>query len=251
MTGWTVGEAARAAGVSARTLHHWDEVGVLRPSGRGSNGYRLYDEGDLARLQRVLAYRELGFALEEVARLLDDPDVDVFTHLRRQHALLVDRAEHLLRVAALVGTTLEATRMGIGLTPDQLREVFGDEDPTRCAEEAEQRWGDTEAWRSSHRRTSRYSPDDWRRSRAEAEAVEEGFAAALRDGVPVDAPQVHALVEEHRAHITRWFYECSPAVQRGLAEMYVADDRFAAHYERREPGLAQYVHDAVRAAVPD
>ena len=151
---WTVGELARQAGLTVRTLHHWDEVGLLRPSGRSPAGYRLYEPDDLSRLQAVCGYRALGFGLREVQRLLDDPDVDPLDHLRRQHALLVDRAAHLTEVAAAVRHALEARRAGIELTPGELREVVGDEDPTQHAEEAEQRWGDTDDHRTSLRRIS-------------------------------------------------------------------------------------------------
>ncbi len=242
---WTVGELARAGGVSVRTLHHWDDIGLLSPSARSRAGHRLYDEGDLARLQRVLGYRELGFRLDQVARLLDDPDVDHVAHLRRQHTLLVDQAARLTELAEAVARAVEARQMGIELTPDELREVFGDRDPTEHAAEAEERWGDTDAYRESHRRTSSYRKADWQRLRAEQEDLEQRFAHALRSGLPADGPQARALAEEHRAGISRWFYDCPPGLHRALAEMYVADERFGAHYDRRAAGLAQYVRDAI------
>ena len=244
---WTVGELAQAGGVSVRTLHHWDDIGLLRPSARTRAGYRSYDEGDLSRLQRVLGYRELGFGLEEVARLLDDPDVDHVEHLRRQHTLLVRQAARLTEVAEAVARAVEARQMGIELTPAELREVFGDHDPTEHAAEAQERWGDTDAYRESHRRTSSYSKADWLAVQAEGEDVERRFAEALAAGLPADDPSVTAVAEDHRQHISRRFYDCSREMHSSLADMYVADERFTAHYERRSAGLAQYVHDAVKA----
>ena len=94
----TIGQVAALAGVTVRTLHHYDEVGLLRPSGRSTGGYRVYDEADLERLHRVLAYRELGFSLEQVAEILDDPQADTASHLRRQHAVVRQRIERLTRV---------------------------------------------------------------------------------------------------------------------------------------------------------
>lgn len=242
-----VGQVAAAAGVSVRTLHHWDAVGLLVPSGRSATGYRSYDAGDLERLQQVLTYRELGFGLVEIARLLDDPSADALEHLRRQQQLLADRITQLQAVAALVHRALEAKTMGISLDPHEMREVFGDHDPTEHADEARERWGDTEAYRQSHARTSAYGKDDWLRVQAEGEDVERRFAEALAAGLPADSPAVRALAEEHRQQISRNFYDCSLELHCGLAQMYVADERFTEHYERRAPGLAQYVHDAVLA----
>jgi DNA-binding transcriptional MerR regulator len=242
-----VGEVAAAAGVSVRTLHHWDAVGLLVPSGRTPAGYRSYDAGDVERLQQVQTYRELGFSLEDVRRLLDDPAVDALDHLRRQQQLLADRIAQLQSVAALVARAVEAKSMGIELSPHEIREVFGDEDPTQHAEEARERWGDTDAYRQSHARTSSYSKADWLEVQAEGEDVERRFAEALAAGLPADDPAVTAIAEDHRQHISRRFYDCSHEMHSGLADMYLADERFTAHYERRATGLAQYVHDAVEA----
>lgn len=242
-----VGDVAAAAGVTVRTLHHWDAVGLLVPSGRTPAGYRRYDERDLERLQQVLTYRELGFGLEEIQALLDDPSVDTLDHLRRQHALLADRIVRLQSVAALVERAVEARSMGISLTPAEIHEVFGGHDPTQHAEEAQQRWGDTGAHQESQRRTSSYDKQDWLRVKGEAEDIERRCAQALAAGHPADSPLARSLAEEHRQHITRSFYACSSEMHRGLAEMYLAEARFTAHYEDLAPGLAQYVHDAMHA----
>jgi hypothetical protein len=137
--------------------------------------------------------------------------------------------------------------MGIELDPHELREVFGDEDPTQHAEEVRERWGDTEAYAQSHARTSSCSKQDWLEVQAEGEEVERRFVEALAAGLPADDPAVTAIAEDHRQHISRRFYDCSPELHGALADMYVADERFAAHYDRRAAGLAQYVHDAVKA----
>jgi len=126
-------------------------------------------------------------------------------------------------------------------------EVFGDFDPTEHAEEAEQRWGGTDAYTESRRRTSSYRKEDWLQIKAEAGAVEQRLAAALASGLPADRAEAMAAAEAHRAHISRWFYDCGYDIHRGLAQMYVADERFAAHYDRQAAGLAQYVHDAIIA----
>src|SRR4051795_12291994 len=154
---WTVGELARLSGVTVRTLHHYDRIGLLRPSERTPAGYRSYDVRDLDRLQQVLVYRELGFPLEEVATLLDDPGADPAEHLRRQHRLLRERLARTEAMVAAVEKEMEARQMGMSLTPEERFEVFGAQDPAQYAVEAEERWGETEAWAQSQRRTSAYT----------------------------------------------------------------------------------------------
>lgn len=244
---WTVGELARLAGVTVRTLHHYDRIGLVRPSDRTAAGYRSYDVRDLDRLQQVLVYRELGFPLEEVATLLDDPDADPAEHLRRQHRLLRERLERTQAMVAAVEKEMEARQMGISLTPEERFEVFGDWLPEEYAAEAEEKWGDTEAWTQSQRRTSAMSTEDWLRVKAEGDDVERRFAAALAAGVPADSATAMDLAEEHRQQIGRNFYDCSPEMHAGLGRVYLEDERFTAHYERVAPGLAQYVSTAVQA----
>jgi DNA-binding transcriptional MerR regulator len=242
-----VGQVAALAGVTVRALHHYDRIGLLPPSHRSAAGYRRYTPADLDRLHRVLVYRELGFSLEEVATLLDDPDADPATHLRRQHRLLRDRIERTQAMVAAVEKEMEAQQMGISLTPEERFEIFGDGFSEEYQAEAEERWGDTEAWAQSERRTAAYTKEDWLRIRAEGDDLERRFAAALAEGVPADSERAMDLAEEHRQQISRNFYDCPPAMHAGLGRMYVEDERFTAHYERIAPGLAQYVSTAVQA----
>ena len=137
--------------------------------------------------------------------------------------------------------------MGIHLDPHEVLEVFGQTDPTQHAQEAEQRWGDSDAWKESQRRTSSYDKQNWLRMKGEQDDVERRLVQAYSSGVPATDEIALQLAEEHRQQICRWFYDCPPAMHRGLADMYLADERFTAHYERLAPGLAQYVHDAIHA----
>ncbi len=242
-----VGQVAELAGVTVRTLHHYDRIGLLSPSGRTSAGYRSYSAADLDRLHQVLMYRELGFPLEEVATLLDDPSADPAEHLRRQHRLLRDRLERTQAMVAAVEKEMEARAMGIALTPEERFEVFGEHDPEQYEAEVEQRWGDTDAYAQSKRKTAAYSKEDWLRIKAEGADVEARFAAALRAGVPADSEQAMDVAEEHRQQISRYFYDCPPQMHAGLGRMYVEDERFTAHYEQIATGLAQYVSTAVQA----
>ncbi|MEU4150959.1 MerR family transcriptional regulator [Streptomyces sp. NPDC026659] len=245
--GYSVGQVSGFAGVTVRALHHWDEIGLLVPGERTHAGHRRYTDADLDRLQRILFYRELGFPLDEVAVLLDDPDADPRTHLRRQHELLTARIEKLRQMAAAVEHAMEARRMGIDLTPEERFEVFGDKDPEQYAEEAEQRWGGTEAYAESQRRAARYTKDDWKRMRAESEDWNHRYAALVADGVPPSDAAAMDLAEEHRNHIGHWFYDCPYPMHRCLGEMYVADDRFTAYYDAFGPGVAAHLNAAIAA----
>jgi DNA-binding transcriptional MerR regulator len=242
-----VGAVARLAGVTVRTLHHYDEIGLLRPSGRTDAGYRRYAEADLERLQRILFYRELEFGLDDIRTAMADGGRDGLVHLRRQHALLAERIERLERLSRAVAKAMEAHQMGINLTAEERLEVFGDFDPDAHAAEAESRWGDMDPYRESARRTGSYTKADWARIKAEGAAINARLAAAMTAGLPVDGPEAMDAAEAHRAQITTWFYPCSTEMHVGLAEMYVADPRFTATYESIAPGLAAYLRDAIVA----
>lgn len=242
-----VGAVARMAGVTVRTLHHYDEIGLLRPTGRSDAGYRRYTDADLERLARILFYRELEFGLDQIRDAMADGDADALDHLRRQHGLLQARIERLQRLSDAVARAMEAQEMGIRLTPQERLEVFGDFDPDAHAGEVQERWDDTDAYRASTRRTARYTKADWERIKAEGGAVVERLAAAMLAGQPADGPEAMDAAEAHRRHIDAAFYPCSYEMHTGLARMYVADPRFTATYEAVAPGLAGYLHDAILA----
>jgi DNA-binding transcriptional MerR regulator len=243
----TVGAVARLAGVTVRTLHHYDEVGLMRPSGRSEAGYRRYTDADIERLQRILFYRELEFGLDDIRDALADPDADTLVHLRRQHALLGARIERLKRLSDAVALAMEAHQVNIPLTPEERLEVFGSFDPDEHAAEVQDRWGDTDAYRESARRTARYTKEDWVRIKAEGEAATRMVVDAMAAGRPADAGEAMDGAEAHRRQIDGAFYPCSYEMHVGLAEMYIADPRFTATYEAIAPGLAQYLHDAIVA----
>lgn len=208
-------------------------------------GYRLYSAADATRLDRILAYRACGLPLGEIAAALDDDDP--VGHLRRQLELLDARRNQLDRQRDTLRRSLEAHIMGITLDPEELMEVFGDHDPTQYAQEAEERWGTTDAYRESHRRTSSYTKVQWQRLGAQSAEIESEFASCLSAGLPADSARAKAAAEAHRRHLDTWFYPCSYELQTGLADMYVADERFARHYDEQLPGLAAYVSAAIWA----
>jgi DNA-binding transcriptional MerR regulator len=243
----TVSDVAGLASVSVRTLHHYDSVGLLSPSERSGSGYRLYETADLERLQRILFFRELGFSLDDIREVLDDPDFDPVEALVMQRELLLEKASHVEAMIGAVDRALEAAQKGVTMDEKDMFEVFGDFDPGQHEEEVRDRWGDTDAYKESARRTSGYSKDDWKRVKQEQEEIEAEFAKAMARGEAPDGPEATALAERARLAIDRAFYPCSREMHANLGRMYVADPRFAKHYEDRAPGLAQYVCDAILA----
>jgi len=244
---YKVGDVARIAHVSVRTLHHYDELGLLSPSVRSEAGYRLYTATDLERLQQVLFFKELGFSLEEIRDLLADPGFD------RKEALLLQRelvAEQALRHEAMLGLidrTLLSMERGTAMTNEEMFEVFGDFDPAEYEDEVKERWGETDAYKESARRTARYTKADWQRFKDESEEINLAIAALMDEGVPAEDPRAMDAVERARLQIDTWFYPCSRQMHKALGEMYIVDPRFTATYEKIHVGMAQYMHDAIAA----
>lgn len=243
---FSIGEVARMSGVSIRMLRHYDEINLLTPTGRNVSGYRQYEEADLLRLQRILSYKATGLGLAEIRDALNAV-TEVLPTLEEQKRLLEARIEQLKTQLIAVERTRKAHIMGINLTPDEIFEVFGEQDPTEYAEEAQERWGETDAYRQSHQRTSQYSKADWEAAKADQQQAIDMFVAAMQAGLAPDSHEAMAAAEAHRQQISRWYYDCTYDIHTGLAAMYIADERFAAFYENIAAGLAQYVHDAIYA----
>ncbi|MFO0744395.1 MAG: MerR family transcriptional regulator [Myxococcota bacterium] len=235
---------AGLARISVRALHHYDALGLLRPSGRTQAGYRLYTDADLERLQQVLFHRELGFPLEEIRRILSDTNFDRRAALALQRQQLVTKRDRLQAMLDLVDATIDRIDQGKTMSA---KEIFGDFRPADHEDEVRERWGETEAYAESARRTKRYGESEQRQIRAEMEAIERDFVTLMEAGVSPDDARAGAVAERHRQHIERWFYPCAPAMHRGLGDLYLADARFAKHYDDRKAGLAQYVRDAIHA----
>ncbi len=242
-----VGEVARLAHVSVRTLHHYDQVGLLTPSARSESGYRLYTPDDLERLQNVLFYKELGFSLEEIRELMADPAFDRREALLEQRSLLQEQMARLGALLGLVDKTLVSLEGGFGMTKEEMFEVFDGFDPGEHEDEVKERWGHTEAYKESARRTKGYTKADWERFKAESEEIGTAIAALMDEGVPPEDPRAMEQVERHRLQIDRWFYPCSREMHENLGRLDVADPRFTATYEKIHAGMAQYVCDAIVA----
>lgn len=239
---YTIKVVADTAGISVRTLHHYDAIGLLKPAELSASGYRLYSRGDLDRLQQILFFRELGFALGEIKEIIDRPGFDRRGALQRHRELLVERRARLSELINSLDRTLDAMERGV---PMNEKEMFGGFDQSKYEEEARQRWGSTDAYKESMRRTQRYTNEDWAQIKAESDAFERGLAERM-DRSPTDQ-EVQALVGHHHKHICERFYDCPLEMYRGMGEMYVTDTRFTAYWDKIRPGLAQFVKAAIDA----
>ncbi len=243
--GYTVGGLARLAGVTVRTLHHYDDVGLLVPSRRTATGYRLYDAADADRLTRILYYRDLGFGLDDVAALLDG-DTDPADHLRTQHRLLTERRDRVQELVTAIERELEAHMSGIRLTPEEQLEIFGERWDPAYRTEAEERWGDTDAWAQSQERTRSWTKADWEQVKERTDAMDELLAEAFVAGVQPGSVRADELAEAHRAELNR-FYDADHAMHRGVVGFTTGDERFRARYESLAPGLSDWLRAVVEA----
>lgn len=243
----TVGQVAGLAGVTVRTLHHYDEIGLVVPD-RTATGYRQYGATQIDRLQEVLFFRELGFGLDEIARIMREPTYERATTLRRQRDLLETKSRHLRSMLRALDTAIHNETSGETMNYEEKLEVFGDFDPSEYEEEVKERWGDSDAYRQSTKRTNKYTKEDWTAIQAEIAEIYAAFVALMQQGVPSNSPPATQLAERHRAHISRWFYDCSREIHAGLGQMYVADIRFTRNIDRQGEGLAVYMSEAIAAS---
>lgn len=245
----TVGEVAKLAHVSVRTLHHYDSIGLLVPSERSESGYRLYGEADLEKLQQVLFFRELGFGLDQITQIMRDPTFDRREALEMQRRMLADKTAQLQHMIEAVDAAIDSMERGLTMDEKDRFEVFGEFDPAEYEAEARERWGETDAYKESAHRTARYTKDDWKRIMAQQKAVTDGYVQRMEAGDAPDSPAVFEVVERHLASITDNFYTLPGEMFGDLADMWVTDQRFTKNIDKAKPGLAQFQHDAVKAWV--
>ncbi|MBR4038651.1 MAG: MerR family transcriptional regulator [Clostridia bacterium] len=235
-----IGEMAKRAGVSVRTLRHYDAIGLLVPSEVTQTGYRLYDKEAASRLEQILYFRELGFALDEIKAIMQSPDYDAREAMRRQKQLLELQR---LRIDAMIAR-LDEAMMG---KSSPVLEVFDmseiEKTKRQYAEEAKERWGDTAAWKESEKRTAQYGKADWQNIQSGMEALFAKFAA-VRDLEPADE-RVQQLVRDWQRYITDHFYACTDEILAGLGRMYMEDERFRANIDRSGEGTAACMSRAI------
>lgn len=240
-------EIARRAGVTVRTLHHYEDLGLLAPL-RSEAGHRRYREADVAQLLRVVWLRRLGFALEHIGDLLWVDAATLQSALREQRVTLeaeLAEAASRLRGLDIALVNILDWRPDMRLQDHPLPE--SDPEAAPFADEAEQLWGASPQWRASETRRKGRGPNDVDAMKAEEAAILADWAALMHQGEPADGEASRANAERHREHIHRWHYPCSREMHSQLAQLYEGDERFAAHFEAVAPGLAAYVIAGIRA----
>ena len=229
-------EFAEQIGVSVRTLHYYDEIGLLKPSEvDAQNGYRFYDERSLERMQEILFYRELDFSLKTIAQILLSPDYDKQQALTWQRKLLFAKKERLERLI----DALDSLEKGeVFMKPNNEYEDL----KNKYAEEVRQRWGSTDAYKESQQRNT-----DFSQAASLLDAVFEEFAELDRSGISPDDEAAKVQVEKLQRCITDNFYTCTNEILAGLGQMYAADVRFKNYIDKHGEGTAEFVSQCIKS----
>lgn len=239
----TVKRVAQLAGVSIRTLHYYDEIGLLSPVATSEAGYRLYAQPDLERLQQILFFRELGLSLKEIRRTIDSPGFDRRRAMLEHRGFLATKRKRLDRLIRLVDETIAAMDGGTEVDEESMFAPFDEKQIEEYRKEAGERWG-RERVDKSYRRLAKLSRAEQRAVFAKGGQIELDVAGLI-DRDPED-PEVQAVIDRWYKFIDRAFYDMTPEIFRGLGDMYVRDERFAAHYEAVKPGLARFMRAAMQ-----
>ncbi|MEG2175863.1 MAG: MerR family transcriptional regulator [Oscillibacter sp.] len=233
-------EVARRSGVTVRTLHYYDEIGLLTPGKITEAGYRIYDEADLTRLQEILFFRELDFPLGDIGKIMHHPGYDREKALQKHRELLLKKRQRLDGLLALLDQTMK------GENTMNFKEFdTSDLDKTRekYAQEVRQRWGATDAYRESQEKSAGFDAAQWKAVDDEGDAILQAFGDA-RTGDPAGG-EAQALVARWQAYITARFYCCTKEILQGLGQMYLEDSRFTQNIDRHGPGTAAWMAQAI------
>ncbi|SDX45195.1 MerR family transcriptional regulator [Paenibacillus sp. PDC88] len=244
---YKVKEVAKFTGVTIRTLHHYDEIGLVKPDEVTESGHRLYSDDNLKRLQQVLFFREIGFSLQEIGPILDRPDFDRRGALAAHKELLLEQKRRLEELIDTVDRTLEEENGGMTMSKEEMFNGFDmksiEEHKAKYSQEAKEKYG-AEMVTQTERRTDAYTEQDWARIHARNKEINDKIEGAMDLG-PANA-QVQEGVAELRQEITNNYYDCTPEIFRGLADLYVEDSRFTNNIEKgRTPGYAAFLREAM------
>lgn len=247
---YTIKKIAKMTGITLRTLRHYDQIGLFRPSGRSESGYRLYSSEDLESLQQILFFRELDFPLSKIAEMIQAPGFDRQAAMEMQMTFLQQRARRYQRLAKLAQDTIANMKGENDMKENELFQGFDYDqvmlEQKQYEEEVKTRWGDQDSYKISKKRTSGYTKADWSRIFKEQENNMQELAACYAEKIPFDHPRVQAVVESARAYIDKYFYPCSSEMMKCLGNGYVSDERFKAFYDKISPGLAEYYNQAIQ-----
>ena len=237
-----INEFAKLTGVSVRTLHYYDEIGLLKPAFVDEqNGYRFYDENSLLRMQEILFYRELDFELKSISEILSSPNYDKQKALAEQRKLLILKKERLERIIdALDGA--EKGKVTMTAFDNSNYETARKQYET----EAKKRWGATDAYKEHAEKTANYTADKWQEVNDGFNTVFAKFAECKKNGNSADYDEAQTLVKELQDYITENYYTCTNEILAGLGLMYVADERFKTNIDKNGDGTAEFISEAIK-----
>jgi len=242
---YTVKQLAELAGVSVRTLHYYDQIGLLAPSAVAANGYRRYDRDALLRLQQILYFRELDLSLKDIQAIVERPDFDVVGALEAHRHELSRRAKRIKRLVRTIDKTILYLKGEAEMSNGELFAGFTEEQEKQYAAEARERWG-ADTVDASYQKWNAYSAEKKAQIMAEGRENARALAAAMPHGPA--SPEAQAAVAAWARHL-EYFYQPTLEVLRGLGQMYVDDDRFAANYRPLHPDLPEFFRDAINVYV--
>lgn len=236
-------EFAELAGVSVRTLHYYDEIGLLKPSSVDEqNGYRFYDERCLERMQEILFYRELDFPLKDIQMILFSPDHDKQAALKEQKCLLTLKKERLERLIAALDSAMKGEDLSMNIFDNSEFEAKRGE----YAKEAKEKWGATAAYKEFAEKTKNYTKEKQSEVNSAMDSIIADFAVCMKGGWAPESGEAQALVKKLQDFITENCYNCTKEILSGLGEMYTADERFTANIDRHGGGTAEFISRAVK-----
>lgn len=241
----SVSDLAALSGVSIRTLHYYDKIGLL-VAGRRPSGYRIYDHSHVLLLQQILLQKSMGLSLDAIKVSLNAADFDVMAQLKSQKEVLLKRAEDTRAMIAVVDAAIAKSLDIDGETTQSLQSLFEGFDPALYEAEVQERWGRTRAFKTSQSRTKKYTSEEWTEIKSEESAIWTDAAQAFTAGQQTDSEAAGKLAERHRQHIDRWYYETSEAGYASLADIWENDARFIANIDKYGTGLSGWFAEAVR-----
>ncbi len=239
---YTVKQLADLAGITIRTLHHYDKIGLLSPSSHTKKGYRLYEEKDLIQLQQILFFKELEFSLDEIKRMMHTDNFNLMQALKDQKKLMRLKKHRMDKLLQSIDTTINSMKKNQKLSPQELYDPFNDDDVKQYQQEVKERWGKTDAYKQSMQRVKKMSKEQMEKIKADQKQNEEMIASLMEQGPENQA--VQEQIEIHYKGINQ-FYDCSLDMYQNLADMYVSDPRFTAHYDKTKPELAKFMQKAI------
>lgn len=248
---YTVKQVSELAQVSVRTLHYYDEIGLLRPSKVGENGYRYYDDAALLRLQQILFYREIGLELMQIKDVLDDPDFDLVAALRSHRTVLQDKITRLQNLIDTVDSTMMhlVGEVDMGKNKKRLFEAFSEKKQKEYERSARLQYG-PDIVNDSIKRWNSYTEAQKKAIGEEGNQVYSDLVDALEAGLPPQSAEVQGILQRWHNHI-RYFYEPTLEILRGLGEHYNTEPEFIANFKKLHPDLPAYLQAGIAQYVDD